>query len=148
MVQTGYVFLQNHGWVDTKMCDFCGRHQHRDHVGLWGPGNQLQDFWFCSHACVQEAMFYGVPPESLAALAERPPAEPERVHARAAWKLDQLARRAAAKKEADKQAKEITAAAKSEEKSKALPKSSLASNGVDLAPSTKKLCWADEVEAA
>ena len=46
MVQVGYVFLQNHGWKDTKICDYCCRPAHKDHIGLWGPGNKLQDFWF------------------------------------------------------------------------------------------------------
>ena len=49
MVQAGCVFLQNHGWKDTKICDYCCRPAHQDHIGLWGPGNQLQDFWFCKH---------------------------------------------------------------------------------------------------
>ena len=129
MVQTKYVFLQNHGWVDTKVCDYCCSKAHKDHVGQWGPGRDLQDFWFCSHYCVQCAMIHGVPEESHKALAERPPPEVEVVHPRAAWKLAQLAKRG---KEKAPVVSKATKARKPVEET-----------DVNIEPSKDRVCWAD-----
>ena len=127
MVQVGFVFLQNHGWRDTKICDYYWRPAHKDHIGMWGPGNQLQDLWFCKHECVQCAMVYGVHEQSVKALAERPPIVHEKEHPRALQKLAELAKRKEDKKTAPK------TEAKQPQPVK-----------VDIAPSKEKFHWADD----
>lgn len=128
MVQIGFVFLQNHGWKDTKICEYCCRSAHKDHVGMWGPGNQLQDLWFCRHECVQCAMVYGVPEQSIKALAERPAIVPEKEHPRALQKLAKLAKRKEGKQPVPK---------KTDAKQPQPVK-------VDIAPSKEKFRWADD----
>lgn len=71
-------------------------------------------------------MVYGVPEQSVKAMAARPPVVPEREHPRALKKLADLAKRKEGKKAAPK-------------------KPNAQSTKVDIAPSKEKLCWADDV---
>ena len=78
-------------------------------------------------------MVYGVPEQSVEAMAERAPMVPEREHPRALKKLADLAKR-----KEGKQASQNKPGAQST-KIDVAP-----STKIDIAPSKDKFCWADD----
>lgn len=79
MVTYAEVFRPGHGPLPCKVCDQCARREHVDMVG-WHGHHKLEDYWFCSLACLHDAeggvfptIFHDVALRDL----PRPPADPD-----------------------------------------------------------------------
>jgi hypothetical protein len=61
MPQYGQTWVQGYGYKPTKICDQCSCPQHISHVGNWGPGPKLTDYWFCQTSCARDAAYRVLP---------------------------------------------------------------------------------------